>query len=117
MAKTLPPAEGGFSPTLDVDQPSAMTRMFLGPRQFAKLENWCATTHKLGTQAQECRARWKAQLDRRRGHLTARQRGGPTADEDRWLDATTKDLLFISLCRTKPRGVVERAVADIFGDQ
>lgn len=98
----------------------SLTRLFLGPRQFAKLENWCAVPnakHDRGG-VQDRRARWKAQLDARRGHLTPRQRGGRTADEDRWLDVTAKDLLFISVCvGNRRRGGWQGAIADIFADQ
>lgn len=106
--------------TLDLSAETPVTRLFLGPRQFAKLENWCdaAPGRRPGETkvAAECRARWKAQLDKRRGHLTARQRGGATTDEERWLDVTAKDLLFISVCHLKPRGAA-RAIDDIFTDQ
>jgi hypothetical protein len=105
---------------LDLVEPVAETRLFLGPRQFAKLEAWVAVPNKKHQSGgmQERRARWKAQLDKRRGHLTPRQRGGATAAEERWLDVTNKDLLFISVCRTHPKkGGWQHDIADIFADQ
>lgn len=113
VSKTPSQTEVGFDH-------SPLTRLFLGPRQFAKLENWCAVPnarHQHGGM-QDRRARWKAQLDARRGHLTARQRGGKTADEDRWLDVDAKDLLFIAVCVASPKkGGWQAAIADIFADQ
>jgi len=95
----------------DLVEPIAETRLFLGPRQFAKLEAWVAVPNKKHHNGgmQERRARWKAQLDKR---------GGATPDEERWLDVSAKDLLFISVCRTHPKkGGWQRDIADIFADQ
>jgi hypothetical protein len=105
---------------LDVVEGPMMTRLFLGPRQFAKLESWCAVPNKKHHNGgmQDRRARWKEQLDKRRGHLTPRQRGGATSAEDRWLDVSAKDLLFISVCRSHPKkGGWQHDIADIFADQ
>jgi hypothetical protein len=96
-----------------------LMRVYLGPRAFAKLERWCAVPntgkHKTGGM-QDRRARWKAQLDQRRGHLTARERAGPTSDAERWIEITVADAASIRNCIRDPKGGgYQRDMRDIFG--
>jgi hypothetical protein len=99
------------------DAGDGMTRVHLGPRQFAKLENWVSVPdgkHQSGGM-QGHRRRWREQLSARRGHLTARQRGGETPAEDRWIDIDDDGREFIVSCIGSVKvGGWERSIRDIF---
>lgn len=93
-------------------------KVWLSPRAFAALEAFCRTPdgkHKAGG-IQNRRRKWKEQLDMRRGHMTQRERNGPTPEADRWLELDEGDVESIKSMRERPqRGTWQRQLQTIFG--